>query len=153
MATLRHRGNIEDSDDVSCPAGSQWWNCEDDVDPAFIGCCSSNPCFNQMCSSENLHPRELEPRTTPVSRDLTGTTSAGSTSSTPSSTAAATSASPNIMAVAGGAAAVGIVVTALVGLAIYYCRRRRWARKVGPSMQKVTSLNSFGSDLGRIDRG
>jgi hypothetical protein len=56
MTLIRRQDSFDDSDYVSCPVGGEWWKCEDQNYPTFIGCCSSNPCSGQMCLEENLYP-------------------------------------------------------------------------------------------------
>ena len=65
MPGLRRQSNIADWYYESCPAGGQWYRCDDPKFPTFIGCCSTNPCGGQLCPSKNLHPMGFGPVTTP----------------------------------------------------------------------------------------
>lgn len=152
MTTLGGGGNLEDPDRLSCREGSERWRCEDLDGSTIIRCYSSKPCSEDMHHPEILDPRGPGSKITPVLRDLAATTSAGSTSPSMSTATAATSTSTNMLAVAGGAAAVGIVVTALVGMLIFYCRRRKAARKLEPYMQ-ITSYSKSSFGLSRKGTG
>ncbi|KAK5059779.1 hypothetical protein LTR84_009662 [Exophiala bonariae] len=71
-----------------------------------------------------------------------------------SSPPASKSNSVSLIAVAGAAAAVGVVVTTLVCLAIFYCRRRRGARRSGRQIQISAPLQNpgMGRDLMSLAR-
>ena len=67
MAHTRRQDAFDDSDYASCPAGGDWWKCEDVNYPTFIGCCSSNPCSGQMCPEGDLYPMGFGSITAPAS--------------------------------------------------------------------------------------
>ena len=66
MAALLQRANPSDADYVSCPKGGYFYVCEDVNYYTFVGCCSSNPCSNQMCSYEDLWPMGFGIETSPA---------------------------------------------------------------------------------------
>ena len=66
MAHIRRQDTFDGTDYVSCRVGGQWYECEDVNYPAFIGCCSSNPCSGQMCPEGDLYPMSFGSVTSPT---------------------------------------------------------------------------------------
>lgn len=138
---------------VQCSQGI-WYTCINQS-PSFQGCCGSNPCNGVGCPSTDLYAAAFStlPATISGTAAVVTSTSSSSTTLTTSSSSSAspgsqlsvtsspsqtgyslassspeisasTSPSTNTSGIAGGVAA-GAAILILVGIIIYFCRRRR----------------------------
>lgn len=132
--------------DQSCDANSKWYTCAG-TDPAFMGCCKSNPC-STGCPTKNLTAASLSLDDAKASgftmTSVAATSTAASTTSTSAATSAAatTSAASAISAVAfpsskdhAGAIAGG-VVGGVAGLALIFIGILWWFKRIRKSRQK-----------------
>lgn len=110
-----------------------WYTCADII-PPFMGCCASNPCAAGLCTPTDLRPAKLssEPGRRasflhPGGTDPSTTTSSSSATSTATNTApTSTTSSTNLSggAIGGICAAATVVLIMIVGIAIWYTRKK-----------------------------
>lgn len=97
---------------------SSWYTCSD-LNPPFMGCCSSNPCANNGCAAEDLLAARVSDNATYAAPFLASTSGSSSSGSGGLSTGA-------IVGVAIGSAAAVLIV---VGILFFLYRRREKKRK------------------------
>ena len=122
--------------DQTCAADSNWYTCAG-TNPAFMGCCKSNPC-SSGCPTEDLTAASLSDDEAAASAFMTASPAAASP------TVAATtipdtpySAGDHVGAIAGGAIG-GVAGLCLAAIGVIWCmKRQRQARKQKFEQQKM----------------
>ncbi|KAI5205968.1 hypothetical protein E4T38_04111 [Aureobasidium subglaciale] len=125
--------------DQTCDADSNWFTCAG-TNPAFMGCCKSNPC-SSGCPTKDLTAASLSVDEAVASAFMT--TSAAATTSTAAATIAPTaaassfSAGDHVGAIAGGAVG-GVAGITLIIIGIIWClKRRNQARREERERQRM----------------
>lgn len=109
--------------DQTCNADSNWYTCTG-TNPAFMGCCKSNPCSGG-CPTNDLTAASLSVDGAVASAFITTSSAAAtSTAAATNAPAASSSAGDHVGAIAGGAIG-GVAGIALVVIGIIWCFKRR----------------------------
>lgn len=109
--------------DQTCDADSNWYTCTG-TNPAFMGCCKSNPC-SSGCPTNDLTAASLSVDDAVASAFITTSPAAATSKAAATTTpAASSSAGDHVGAIAGGAIG-GVAGIALVVIGIIWCFKRR----------------------------
>ncbi|EXJ56020.1 hypothetical protein A1O7_08951, partial [Cladophialophora yegresii CBS 114405] len=139
----------------SCPYGGLWYTCAENTVP-FQGCCASNPCNGQGCPASDLRaaavhtvvvagtstftvpsPVATKSPTTTISTTDTTITSKPTIEGSTSASSQPVSESVDVAAIAGGAAAVAVVLTIIIGVLICWLIRRRRMKQAAMNSAQV----------------
>ncbi|KAI4722802.1 hypothetical protein E4T48_00823 [Aureobasidium sp. EXF-10727] len=109
--------------DQTCDADSKWFTCAG-TDPAFMGCCKSNPC-ESGCPTKDLTAANLSLDEATASAFITSPSSTATSTAAATVTPAASSfVGDHVGAIAGGAIG-GTAAIALLVIGILCCLKRR----------------------------
>jgi hypothetical protein len=122
--------------DQTCSADSHWYTCAG-TNPAFMGCCKSNPC-SSGCPTKDLSAASLSVDEAVASAFIAASpAAASSTAAATTMPAAPFSAGDHVGAIAGGAIG-GVAGICLVAIGVIWCmKRQRQSRKRKSERQKL----------------
>ncbi|KAI5197334.1 hypothetical protein E4T39_07335 [Aureobasidium subglaciale] len=124
--------------DEACDADSNWYTCAG-TNPAFMGCCKSNPC-SSGCPTKDLTAASLSVEEAVASAFITTPAAAVTSTGTATTTPAAVrsfSAGDHVGAIAGGTVG-GVAGIALIVIGIIWClKRRNQARREERERQRM----------------